>query len=89
MLSGAVGLGKGEEAGEVEKWISTSDEKLSNEKIQAVTSLFNKVGVKTLCEEKMQHFYAKAVANLEKVSILENNKQELRKLGEKLMFRND
>lgn len=89
MLIHAIELAKGKDAEELQKWISTSDEKLSNEKIQAVTSLFNKVGVKTLCEEKMQYFYAKAVANLEKVSILENNKQELRKLGEKLMFRND
>ena len=89
MLIHAIELAKGKDAEELQKWISTSDEKLSNEKIQAVTSLFNKVGVKTLCEEKMQYFYAKAVANLEKVSVLENNKQELRKLGEKLMFRND
>lgn len=89
MLIHAIELAKGKDAEELQKWISTSDEKLSNEKIQAVTSFFDKLGVKTLCEEKMQHFYAKAVANLEKVSILENNKQELRKLGEKLMFRND
>jgi geranylgeranyl diphosphate synthase, type II len=89
MLIHALELANGNDADELQKWIRTSDEKLSNQKIQAVTSLFNKLGVKTLCEEKMQHFYAKAVANLEKVSILENNKQELRKLGEKLMFRND
>jgi geranylgeranyl diphosphate synthase, type II len=89
MLIHAIELAKGKDAEELQKWISTSDEKQSNEKIQAVTSLFDKLGVKTLCEEKMQYFYAKAVANLEKVSILENNKQELRKLGEKLMFRND
>ena len=89
MLIHAIELANGNDADELQKWIRTSDEKLSNQKIQAVTSLFNKLGVKTLCEEKMQYFYAKAVANLEKVSILENNKQELRKLGEKLMFRND
>src|SRR5665647_321316 len=89
MLIHALELAKGKDAQELQKWISISDEKLANQKIQAVTSIFDKLGVKTLCEEKMQHFYAKAVANLDKVSILENNKQELRKLGEKLMFRND
>ena len=89
MLIHALELAKGKDAQELQKWISISDEKLANQKIQAVTSIFDKLGVKTLCEEKMQHFYAKAVANLEKVSVLENNKQELRKLGEKLMFRND
>jgi len=89
MLINALELAKGKDAEELQRWISTLDEKQSNEKIQAVTSLFDKLGVKTICEEKMQHFYVKAVANLEKVSVLENNKQELRKLGEKLMFRND
>ncbi len=89
MLIHALELAKGKDAQELQKWLSTSDEKQADQKINAVTSLFNKLGVKTLCEEKMQHFYAKAVANLEKVSVLENNKQELIKLGEKLMFRND
>jgi len=37
----------------------------------------------------MNLYYEKAIANLEKVSVSSNKKQELRKLAEKLMFRND
>lgn len=79
----------GNDAAELEKWLNISDEKQSNDKIISVTALFNKLGIKQICEEKMLFFYTKAIANLEKVSVLDNNKQELRNLAEKLMFRND
>lgn len=89
MLIHALKLAKGNDAVELTKWLNTSDEKLSDDKILAVTSLFNKLGVRTICEEKMNEFYTKAVANLQKVSVFEDKKQELRKIAEKLMFRND
>jgi geranylgeranyl diphosphate synthase, type II len=89
MLIHALKLAKGNDASELQKWLKISDENLSDAKIQAVTSLFNKLGVKTICEDKMQFFYTKAIANLENVTILDNKKQELRKLADKLMSRND
>ncbi|HEY6914587.1 MAG TPA: polyprenyl synthetase family protein [Paludibacter sp.] len=89
MLIHALELAKDADAVELEKWIKTSDENQANDKIQAVTSLYNKLGIKTICEDKMQDFYTKAIANLEKVSVSDNKKQELRKLADKLMFRND
>ncbi|MDR3652862.1 MAG: polyprenyl synthetase family protein [Paludibacter sp.] len=89
LLIHALELAKGEDGAELENWLNAFDDNLSNQKILAVTSLFNRLGVKSICEDKMQFFYTKAIANLEKVSVLENKKQELRKLAEKLMFRND
>jgi geranylgeranyl diphosphate synthase type II len=89
MLIHALKLAKGNDAIELEKWLKISDENFSNDKILAVTSLYDKLGVRAICEEKMRDFYTKAVANLEKVSVFDNKKQELRKLAEKLMFRND
>ena len=89
MLINAIKLAKGDDLLELEKWIQISDSKLEKEKINAVTLLYNKLGVKAVCEDKMHYFYTKAVANLEKVSIYENKKQELRKLAKKLMSRND
>jgi geranylgeranyl diphosphate synthase type II len=89
MLINALKLAKGNDAFELEKWIGILDVNLENDKINEVTSLYNKLGVKVICEDKMQYFYTKAVANLEKVTIFENKKQELMKLAEKLMFRND
>ncbi len=89
LLIHALRLAKGNEALELQKWIGTSDKNLSKDKIQAITSLYNRLGIKTICEDKMRYFYTKAIANLEKVSVSGNKKQELRNLADKLMFRND
>lgn len=89
LLIHALKLAKGDDALELQNWLESGDENLSDQKILAITLLYNKLGVKLICEEKMHVFYTKAIANLEKVSVLENKKQELRKLANKLMFRND
>jgi len=89
LLIHALKLAEGDDAVELNKWLEISDENQSQEKIKVVTSLYNKLGVKTICEEKMLDFYTKAVAKLKKVDIFENNKQELRKIAEKLMVRID
>ena len=89
LLIHALHLAKGKEADELAKWLKISDENLSKKKIDAVTSLYNNLGVRAICEEKMHDFYTKAVANIEKVTVLDNKKHELRKLAEKLMFRNE
>lgn len=89
MLIHALELAKGNDAEELGNWINISEKNLSNEKIKAVTLLYNKLGVKQICEDKMQFFYTKAVANLEKVNISDNNKQELANLADNLMFRKD
>lgn len=89
LLIHALELAKGDDVTELQNWLLNSDENLSEQKIKAVTSVFDRLGVKTICEDKMQFFYSKAIAKLDKVAILENKKQELRKLAEKLMFRND
>lgn len=89
LLIHALELAKGDDVTELHNWLLNSDENLSEEKIKAVTSVFDRLGVKTICEDKMQFFYSKAIAKLDKVAVLDNKKQELRKLAEKLMFRND
>jgi geranylgeranyl diphosphate synthase, type II len=58
-------------------------------KIKEVTLIYNQLGVKKICEDAMTVYYEKAIAFLEKVSVSAFKKQELRKLAENLMFRND
>jgi len=89
MLIRALELATGYDAVALQYWLHISDEKSLDDKITAVTSLFIRLGVNTICEDKMHEFYTKAIANLEKVTVLDNNKQELRNLAEKLMFRKD
>ena len=59
------------------------------EKIKSVTLMYDKLGVKQKCEDKLCYYYEKAIANLDKIAVSDNKKQELRKLAEKLLSRND
>jgi geranylgeranyl diphosphate synthase type II len=89
LLIHALQLAKGEEKATLEMWLKSVDETLSNDKIQAVTELYNKLGVKQICEDKMNYFYNMAVAKLEKITVLDNKKQLLRNLAKNLMLRMD
>lgn len=88
LLIHALQLAKGEKSKELDDWLKKNDADPS-EKINAVTEIYNSLGVKKICEDKMLFFYEKAIANIEKVSVLDSKKQELRKLAEKLLSRND
>ncbi|MEI8273580.1 MAG: polyprenyl synthetase family protein [Paludibacter sp.] len=89
LLIHSIELAAGETEKELKEWLKISDEKISDEKITSVTKIYNQLGVRTICEDKMHEFYTKAVANLENVSVSVSKKQELRNLASKLMSRND
>ena len=57
------------------------------EKIEAVTALYNQIGVKLVCESKMREYYAKGLQSLSLVSVAEETKRELRTVAEHLMYR--
>lgn len=89
LLIHALDLATDDTAHELQNWLHNSDVSMREEKILGVTSLYNKIGVKTICEDKMQFFYSKAIANLDKVKVSDNKKQILRELASKLMYRMD
>ena len=88
LLIHALELAQGADLEELHGWLKKSDAN-PDDKINAITHLYNCLGVKKICEDKMSFFYEKAVANLENVGVNDNKKQELRKLAHKLMLRND
>jgi geranylgeranyl diphosphate synthase type II len=88
LLIQALNVAKGENLEQLKYWLANNSGN-PEKKISAVTELYNILGTKKICEDKMSFFYEKAIANLEKISIDKNKKQELRKLAEKLMSRND
>lgn len=57
------------------------------EKIAAVTDLYNRIGVKGFCEDKMAEFSEKAMENLEAVHVPGERKKELEALVKQLMYR--
>jgi geranylgeranyl diphosphate synthase type II len=62
---------------------------LPQEKITGVTEIYNQLEVKKICEDAMIFYYEKAIACLESIQVEQNKKEELRKLTQKLMLRND
>lgn len=87
MLIQLIELAKGNDALELKKWLEISDENKFNDKILAITTLYNKLGIKAKCEDTMYEYYQKAVANLDSLHVFDNKKQELRCLAENLMCR--
>ncbi|MDR1699045.1 MAG: polyprenyl synthetase family protein [Prevotellaceae bacterium] len=75
------------EGGELLKWILT--EKFNpEEKIQAVTQIYNRLGIKEICEEKIREYTQMALVELDRVQVEESRKTELRVLVHSLMKRN-
>ena len=80
-------LATGDDAAELARWLVTDVP--SHGKIEAVTALYDRLGVRRICEDKMEQYYRQAVASLDNVSVSDDKKQELRKLAGKLMLRNE
>lgn len=70
----------------LEKWMD-ADTHAPEEKISAVTALYDEIGVKARCEALMETYADQARASLEAVSVPAQRKAELTALMEKLMHR--
>ena len=55
------------------------------EKIAAVTELYDRIGVKAVCENKILEYSNRAMESLAAVSIAEEKKEELKKIIENLI----
>lgn len=74
---------------ELKSWLNTNNFKNPKEKIKAVTEIYNRLSIKDICEDKINVFYTKALASLEKVNVTDQKKSELRIFSKNLMSRND
>ena len=86
MLISALEKVEGETKTELQKWINATDFN-PNEKIKAVTDIYNVLGIKEICEQKMNDFYEISLENLKKVNINLENKENLLNLAKSLMKR--
>lgn len=78
LLINAIRLAKGkEEEKELERWINMQANGNVDEKINAITSIYNKYGVKMLTEEKKTFFSDQAFQALEKIDVPADRKQVL------------
>lgn len=71
---------------ELNSWL-TAETYSPEKKIAAVTELYNQIGIKAICENKMREYYTRAMESLEAVSVAEDKKKELKALMKHLMYR--
>ena len=86
MLINALRHASTEEHDELQKWIDNKDCN-PNEKIQAVTALFSKIGVDKLAQKRINEYSAEAEIYLNKVNLPKERKQILQDIAHKLMGR--
>lgn len=58
------------------------------EKIAAVTALYDEIGIKQLCEEKINYYFEQSRQYLDLVQLPEERKPSLREFSDQLMHRN-
>ena len=68
------------------RWINSTNFD-REEKIMSVTQLYDEIGVRQLCEQKIKYYFEQAQAILNQVSVPEERKQHLRRYTSLLMKR--
>ena len=77
MLITALTLADERQKAELERWIAITDS-CPEEKIKAVTALYNEIGIGRICKEKINAYYAEGLALLESVALPAEKKEELK-----------
>ena len=86
MLITALEKANEEQKAELEKWIQ-SKTFVELEKIEAVTRLYNEIGVGDICQEKIDGLYKEGLEILDGLKVNEDQKNELRAFACRLMNR--
>ena len=86
MLINAVNRANDAQRQELMKWIEAKDFD-RNEKVAAVTKLYDEIGIRQLCEQKMEECYQLALQYLAKVEVSEERKAELKAYAAEMMTR--
>ncbi len=87
LLINAFRLANERQRGELDRWIGGAKPENPEEKIAAVTYIYNELRLKELSEQKIESFFARAMEHLDAVEVRPEKKTALRQLGERLMNR--
>ena len=71
---------------ELTKWVEAKEFD-RNEKVAAVTNLYNEIGIRKLCEQKIEQYYQESLVYLTKVSASEERKAEIKAYAAEMMKR--
>lgn len=86
LLINAFRLADDRQRSELNRWIGTKPEH-PEEKIAAVTYIYNELHLKELSEQKIEDYFARAMEHLDAVQVQPEKKAVLRQLSERLMNR--
>lgn len=86
MLINALQKAEGADKTALDKWV-TVDEFNRLEKVAAVTSIYNKLGIDVLAKQKMESYYNDALKYLDKVSVSDKRKEQLSLYAARMMKR--
>lgn len=86
MLIKALELADGKQRETLIGWLQALDP-VREEKIRAVTALYDELGVRELCEERMRAYYQEGLECLEKIGLPSEKKDVLRGFLQSLMVR--
>lgn len=85
LLITALNIAPEKEKEELFYWLNTQNQ--PEKKIEAVTSIYNRLKVKEIAFNKMNEFFHSAIGKLDKVDVFEEKKIVLKNLAEELMVR--
>lgn len=71
---------------ELSKWVGATDFD-RQEKIAAVTALYNEIGIRELCERKINHYFDESQRCIDQLTVSEERKAELRQYTLDMMKR--
>ena len=86
MLINALQRANTEQRAELDRWIATTDGN-PEEKIAAVTHIYNIIGIGQLAQEKIEALFAESLQSLDQVKVAEEKKAELRVFANRLLGR--
>lgn len=86
MLINALQKAEGEDKATLQRWIDAKEFD-RQEKVAAVTAIYNKVGIDKMAKAKMEEYYALATKALDAINVPEERKVALREYAAKMMKR--
>ena len=87
MLINAFNRANAEQRAELERWVSATEFD-RQEKVAAVTRLYDEIGIRQLCEEKINYYFGQARQTLHELNVPEERKHELSLYMDELLHRN-
>ena len=86
MLINAFQRANSEQRAELDRWVSAKDID-RQEKVAAVTEIYNQIGIRQICEEKINYYFEESKKYLAKINVADERKQTLLQYTAEMMKR--